>query len=393
MSLKGPDLNVPDLSKSELPKVVKKKKAEAKALLKKQKDKYTTLFRKKPVMPTCKGFFPKLPKIDIATFGIGGGFLMLILAWYSLQYYELFIPFASGALRLFKYFLICTAILYFMVTFVQASSSFYWWYTSTLYYFRRFVDPLLNQKVKYYYYYFTDYINWIIYYPAKAYYFGRFMANITFFLLVILPIMAFIAFFIGLLFSWIGEPKEGVSVMDPIVTDLTSAASVVGSAANGAMSKAADAISKATGTVNKVTGAMGNVAKVLGTSSGSSVPNLSKIDPRLDPSMLESIKGLASSNPSMLESIKGLASSNPSMLESIKGMASSNPSMLESIKGLASSNPSKLAQVPKVNNLIKMAKGSPFSGILDKATSMKLPTGWCDRKICELISPSILWTY
>ena len=38
MSLKGPDLN--DLPKSELPEVVKKKKAEAKALLKKQKDKH-----------------------------------------------------------------------------------------------------------------------------------------------------------------------------------------------------------------------------------------------------------------------------------------------------------------------------------------------------------------
>ncbi len=271
-----------------VPKEVEKKRRELEARMRQEKEKYTTLFKQKPKLPSCDGIFPKLPKVDRNTFFIGGGFLLLLLIWYSIKYYELFLPFAGGALRLFKYFLICSAIFYFMVTFVQTTNYFYWWYESTLYFFRRFVDPLLNQRVKYWYYYFTDYINWIIYYPVKLYYLIRFLANVVFFLLIILPTLAFIAFFIGLLFSWIGERDNDPSILTPVVDDFkggiakaTDVAHSVGSAAQ--MAKGA------LGTMLQ-SGAIGNLLQA--KASNAKVPGLETLTKAL-PVSPSNLQGLA----------------------------------------------------------------------------------------------------
>ena len=154
----------------------------------------------------------EVPKFDHVTAGLITSFLTGLLIWYFIQYYDLLLPFMSGGLSLLKYFVICITIFYIMVLFIQTTLYFSFWYASTLYHFRHMVNPLLNHTVRYYYYYFTDYINWIIFYPARFWYGFRFTTNILFFILVILPVMAFIAFFIGILFSWLGEKKETFSI-------------------------------------------------------------------------------------------------------------------------------------------------------------------------------------
>lgn len=314
-----------------VPDQAKEKKDQLKARLKKEKDKFLNLTKQKPKMPTCKGFFPTMPKIDWVTIGAGGTFVTCLILWYSIRYYELFLPFVSGGLRLFKYFLICTAILYFMATFVQTSHYFYWWYESTLYFFRRMVDPLLNQKVKYWYYYFTDYINWIVYYPAKTYYFFRFVANVFFFLLIILPVMAFIAFFIGLLFSWLGEAKEEKSILDPMVQELktaaTSAKEQASSMVSNKMAGLASLMSFAKGLETKGLETKGLETKGLETKGIESKGIESKVlGSQLDPSKLDLSKldlsklGVSKMDPSKVDVSKldpsklGLSQLDPSKI-------------------------------------------------------------------------------
>jgi hypothetical protein len=296
-------------------------------------------------------------RFDLLSASLMGTCLLGILAWYSIRYYELFVPFLGGGLRLFKYFVICVTIIYVMKVFIQTSSSFSWWYKSTLYFFRLFVNPLRNQKIKYYYYYFTDYINWIIYYPAKTYYLARFIANVVFFLLIILPIMAFIAFLIGLLFSMIGEkqdilqevketaqPSNGVKSPN-ILSTLASAAGV----SPNMLTKAASAAGVSPNMLTKAASAAGvspNMLTKAASAAGVSPNMLTKAASAagVSPNMLTKAASAAGVSPNMLTKAASAAGVSPNMLTKAASAAGVSPNMLTKAASAAGVSPNMLTK-------------------------------------------------
>jgi hypothetical protein len=133
------------------------------------------------------------------------GLVFLYALWILIKYYDLLIPFAGGGLSLLKYLIIYFIAIALIVTFFKFTSYFSFWYVLFMKYFRLFMNPLLNDKVSFLYCYFTDYINWLIYFPAKFFYFCILFLVILLLILIILPVLSILSFAIGYLFSLLGE--------------------------------------------------------------------------------------------------------------------------------------------------------------------------------------------
>jgi len=139
-----------------------------------------------------------------------GGLLFLLVLWYSFKYPDAIGPFLTGIFRLswclFIYFIIISVL----VLFIQFMYYFAYWIGITIQYFNLFMNPLLNERVSELSCYFSDYVNFLIYYPAMVFYFICLILLVLFDILVMAPVMVFFGFIVGILFSLLGEQPDTV---------------------------------------------------------------------------------------------------------------------------------------------------------------------------------------
>jgi len=139
-----------------------------------------------------------------------GGVVFLLILWYTFKNPDMIGPFMIGIFRItwriFIYFLILSVI----VLFIQFIYYFSYWVGVTIDYFNLFMNPLLNERVSQLSCYFSDNVNFLIYYPAMAFYLFLLILVVLFDILILLPVMGLFGFFIGILFSLLGEPPDNV---------------------------------------------------------------------------------------------------------------------------------------------------------------------------------------
>jgi hypothetical protein len=183
--------------------------------------------------------------------------LLLFLIWCFFKYYDLALPFAGGIFNILKFFIIYIVIIIVMRFFFKFLFTFKFWITLFMKYLKLFMNPLLNDKVSSAYCYFTSYVNWLIYYPAKIYYFICLLGISFIFFLIIIPIIVCISFVIGYLFSLLGDSSSAEKLIDNMKkaassvtintvkpSDLVSQAPDILSKVPGMLSQAPDLLKK-----------------------------------------------------------------------------------------------------------------------------------------------------
>lgn len=163
-----------------------------------------------------------------------GIFLILYLIWILMKYYDLLIPFAGGAFNILKFLLIYTIVITLLVFFFKFTAFFGFWYVLFVKFFKLMMNPLLDENVSFLYCYLTDYVNWMIYFPAMFFYFICLVGITLLLFLIILPLLAIVSFAISWLFSLIGSPpKTG----EPGAVPAPSVVSKMSQTASALMSK------------------------------------------------------------------------------------------------------------------------------------------------------------
>lgn len=256
--------------------------------------------RNTPNRLTLKNPFTLIDKAKIDTW-IGlvvvGIPLFLFLLWCFFKNYDVIIPYAGGVFNILKFLIIYCLILFVLRLFFKFVFTFKFWVSLFIKYFELFLNPLRDNKVSSAYCYFTPYVNWLIYYPAKLYFFICLLGVCFIFFLIIIPVIVAISFTIGYLFSLLGDSSS--------------------------LEKAAENLKKAVSSVKVNTAKPADFAKAPSIlSSLSKAPailsSLSKMDKV--PDLVDSLsKGDTSKVPDLVDSLnKGDTSKVPSLLDSFK---------------------------------------------------------------------------
>jgi hypothetical protein len=154
--------------------------------------------------------------------------------------------FSDGILKLFKYFVLYSMVFGIITLFIKLLGTLYWWVVLFYWCIERMIDPLKDNTVRSWYYYLTDYVNWIIYYPAMIYYFFFMIALFMILSLIILPFVAFIGFLIGYIFSMMGEDPCNKGFFSRMLSAVTGAVKTFVPGAASAAKKGEEAMKKAT---------------------------------------------------------------------------------------------------------------------------------------------------
>jgi len=154
--------------------------------------------------------------------------------------------FSDGILKLFKYFVLYSMVFGVITLFIKLLGTLYWWVVLFYWCIERMIDPLKDNTVRSWYYYLTDYVNWIIYYPAMIYYFFFMIALFMILSLIILPFVAFIGFLIGYIFSMMGEDPCNKGFFSRMLSAVTGAVKTFVPGAAAAAKQGEDAMKKAT---------------------------------------------------------------------------------------------------------------------------------------------------
>jgi len=254
----------------------------------------------KPLFKNPFDIFKKGFKPDLLGYAIVGGLLLMYLIWTVLKYYDVAVPFAGGIFNILKFLIIYTVIILVLTLFFKFVFTFKFWVTLFVKHFRLFLNPLLNEKVSSAYCYFTSYVNWLIYYPAKIYYFICVVVIVGIFFLCILPIIACISFVIGYLFSLLGDGRSFENVMNGMKQ-------AVGSVQLNTV-KSSDLATKASEVASQAPGAATTLLKA--------APELMKSAPALmkaAPDMMKGVPGLMKAAPSLMKAAPALMKAVPGL--------------------------------------------------------------------------------
>lgn len=182
---------------------------------------YLTNFCKNRNTP-ADSWFTNMPSLDwskregwgswiVILLGLGIVFFVLMV-WYFIKYYELIIPFIGGSINIMKYLIIYSIIIVVMVLLLKFTRYFSVWYKLFYKYLRLTFNPLLDDKVSQLYCFFSDYVNPLIYYPSMIFFLFCLIGVVLLLVLILLPILAAVSFFVGFLFSLLGEKKTDSSL-------------------------------------------------------------------------------------------------------------------------------------------------------------------------------------
>ena len=163
--------------------------------------------------------------------------LLSFIGWNMLKNFDNLVPFSGGILNILKLVVVYFVIMFVMKIFIKLLKALSFWFDLFRDYFKLFLNPLLNQHVSFLYCYFTNYVNWIIYYPAKIFYFVCAMGIALVFFMIIIPIIFAFSFIFSKLLALLGNRSS----VDTIVNGVKSTANTV---KVNAM-KAGDLLSKA----------------------------------------------------------------------------------------------------------------------------------------------------
>lgn len=170
--------------------------------------------------------------------------LLSFIAWNMLKNYDNLVPFSGGILNILKLVVIYFVIVFVMKLFIKLLKALSFWFDLFRDYFKLFLNPLLNQHVSFLYCYFTNYVNWIIYYPAKIFYFICAMGIALVFFMVIIPIILAFSFILSKLLSLLGN-RSSVDT----ITDTANAFKINAMKAAALLSKAPSMFSKGPGLI------------------------------------------------------------------------------------------------------------------------------------------------
>jgi hypothetical protein len=168
-----------------------------------------------------------------ACFACIGLIALLVILWYSVKYSDLVKPFMSGGLKLLWYLFIYFLIISVLVLFIQFLYYFAYWFEITIHYFNLFINPLLNDRVSSLCCLFSDYVNWLIYYPAMIFYFFCLVMVVLFDVLILIPVLVFFGFLIGFLFSLLGDRETTAKGLMGQISSAMNDASVSGMFSQG----------------------------------------------------------------------------------------------------------------------------------------------------------------
>ncbi len=136
-----------------------------------------------------------------------GGILAIILIYHILRHYDLIQPFVKGGIKGIWYMFLYLIIIFVVGIYIKCLYYFAYWIELTIHYFNLTLNPLLDERVSYYCCLYTDYVNWLIYYPAMLFYLFCFGLLVIFDILILLPTLVFLGFIVGYLFSLLGQPE------------------------------------------------------------------------------------------------------------------------------------------------------------------------------------------
>jgi hypothetical protein len=171
--------------------------------------------------------------VFFACFAGIGLIALLVILWYSVKYSDLVKPFMSGSLKLLWYLFIYFLIISVLVLFIQFLYYFAYWVEITIHYFNLFINPLLNDRVSSLCCLFSDYVNWLIYYPAMIFYFFCLVMVLLFDFLILIPVLVFFGFLIGFLFSLLGDRDTSAKGLMGQISSVMKDASISGMFSKG----------------------------------------------------------------------------------------------------------------------------------------------------------------
>lgn len=163
----------------------------------------------------------------ISLSGVGGLFIFILL-WYFIKYPDLVKPFTFGGVKLCWYLFLLFLILSVLVLFIHFLYYIAYFIEVTIHYFNMTLNPLLNEKVSSLCCFFSDYLNWLIFYPAMIYYLIIFILLVLFDVLVLIPILALFGFIVGFLFSLLGERETSAPGLVGQISNVMKDSSVSG---------------------------------------------------------------------------------------------------------------------------------------------------------------------
>jgi hypothetical protein len=177
---------------------------------------YLTNFCKNRNTPS-DSLFSNMPSMDwgkkdswgswIIILGILVGLFFLAFLWHLAKNFNLVVPFVGGSLNILKYLIIYSIIIVVMVLLLKFTRYFSLWYNLFYKYLRLTFNPLLDPKVSELYCFFSDYVNPLIYFPSMIFFLLCLIGIVLLLVLILLPILAAVSFFVGFLFSLLGEKK------------------------------------------------------------------------------------------------------------------------------------------------------------------------------------------
>jgi hypothetical protein len=155
---------------------------------------------------------PQACKATIYTFI--GYFMGVFLVYLLAMHFTSLAPFSNGLIIMTKYIFLYGIIITTIVLFISLIGAMNWWVSLFLWYVERFIFPLRDHKTSSWYYYFTDYVNWIIYGGAMIYFLCCVIFLVGLLCLLLLPGIAVVGFFIGYLFSLLGEAPCAAKIVE-----------------------------------------------------------------------------------------------------------------------------------------------------------------------------------
>jgi len=163
--------------------------------------------------------FCTTPQACKATIYVGIGYFLVVLFVYLLaMHFTTIAPFSSGLIIMTKYIVLYGIIITTIVLFLSLIGTLNWWVNQFVWTGERFLFPLRDRKTSSWYYYFTDYVNWIVYGGAMIYFAICIVFLLVFLGLILLPGLAVIGFFIGYLFSLMGEAPCPTNIVETAKT-------------------------------------------------------------------------------------------------------------------------------------------------------------------------------
>ena len=195
---------------------------------------------------------------------------------------------SDGLIKLFKYFVLYSMVFSVMAVFIKLLGTLHWWVILFYWCLERVIDPLKDNTVRYLYYYLTDYVNWIIYYPAMLYYLLFLIGLFMILSLIILPFVSFVGFLVGYIFSMMGEDPCNKGIFTRMLSAVTGAVKTFVPGASDAAKKGEQALKTAKVVANEAKEKAFAAAKtakgmvpdrVKQTVSSKFGVNLNKVDP------------------------------------------------------------------------------------------------------------------